>query len=350
MTHVEAVDVLIVGGGATGAGIVRDLSRRGLRCLLVEKGDLGTGTSGRYHGLLHSGGRYVVRDAPAARECIAENRILRRIAPACIEDTGGWFVTTPDDPEDYAALFAAACAEAHVPCDEVPVGDLLRREPALNPAIRRAFRVPDASLEPWQLIEANVADARARGATIRPYHRVVSMERAGEEITTVDVVDERSGTVTRIAPQAVVSASGAWAGIVAEMAGVELRMSPGKGTMLIFNQRMTDTVVNRCHPPGDGDIMVPVHSVAILGTTEMTVDDPDVYGIGRHEVEDLLIEGTKLFPDLRRMRLLRAMPGSGRSTPSQNRRLQRTMSPSSPMTVGARRGRTSSSTTPSGTE
>ena len=98
-----------------------------MRCLLVEKGDLGTGTSGRYHGLLHSGGRYVVEDAVAARECIAENRIvLRRIAPACIEDTGGWFVSTPDDPEDYADRFAAACAAAGVPCDEVAVAELLR--------------------------------------------------------------------------------------------------------------------------------------------------------------------------------------------------------------------------------
>ena len=309
MTAVHAVDVLIVGGGATGAGIVRDLARRGLRCLLVEKGDLGTGTSGRYHGLLHSGGRYVVEDAAAARECIAENVVLRRIAPACIEDTGGWFVSTPDDPEDYADRFAAACATAGVPCDEVPVAELLRRERALNPAIRRAFRVPDASLEPWELIEANVADARARGSEVRPYHRVVAMDRVGDEIATVDVVDERSGTVTRIAPRAVVLAAGAWAGLVAALAGVQLAMSPGKGTMLVFNQRMTDTVVNRCHPPDDGDIMVPVHSVAILGTTELTVDDPDVYGIGRDEVELLMIEGTKLFPDLRRMRPLRAYAG-----------------------------------------
>jgi glycerol-3-phosphate dehydrogenase len=309
MTAVEAVDVLVVGGGATGAGTLRDLARRGLRCLLVEKSDLGTGTSGRYHGLLHSGGRYVVEDAPAARECIAENRVLRRIAPACIEDTGGWFVATPDDPLDYAERFAAACVASGVPCEEVPVADLLRREPALNPAIRRAFRVPDASLEPWQLIEANIADARAHGSEVRPYHRIVAMERAGEEIATVDIVDERSGTVTRVAPRAVVSAAGAWAGIVAGMAGVQLAMSPGKGTMLVFNQRMTDTVVNRCHPPDDGDIMVPVHSVAILGTTEMTVDDPDVYGIGRDEVELLMVEGTKLFPDLRRMRLLRAYAG-----------------------------------------
>ena len=72
-----------------------------MRCLLIDKGDLGSGTSGRYHGLLHSGGRYVSRDPQAARECIRENLRSARIAPACIEDTGGLFVATPDDPDDY---------------------------------------------------------------------------------------------------------------------------------------------------------------------------------------------------------------------------------------------------------
>jgi glycerol-3-phosphate dehydrogenase len=302
-------DVLIIGGGATGAGLVRDLARRGLRCLLVEKSDLGTGTTGRYHGLLHSGGRYVVKDPIAARECIEENVVLRRIAPACIEDTGGWFVATPADPEDYADGFQAACDVAGVPCEEAPVPDLLRREPALNPAISRAFRVPDASLEPWQLIDGNVTDARSRGAQVLAYHEVVAMRRSGGRILGVDLADVRNGSVVRVAPRFVVSAAGAWAGRVAGLAGIELAMLPGKGTMLIFNQRMTDTVVNRLHPPGDGDIMVPVHSVAILGTTEMTVDDPDRYSIGRDEVAALLDEGLQLFPDLRRMRLLRAYAG-----------------------------------------
>ena len=309
MTRPLSVDALVVGGGATGAGLLRDLARRGLHALLVEKGDLGSGTSGRYHGLLHSGGRYVVEDAAAARECIAENRVLRRIAPACIEDTGGYFVATPDDPDDYLERFAGACEAAGVPCDDVPVARLLAREPALNSAIRRAFRVPDASLEPWQLIEANIVDARSRGADAWPYHRVVAMNRSGGRILGVDVVDERSGSVTTVLPRIVVSAAGAWAGRVAALAGVRLAMTPGKGTMLVFNQRMTDTVINRCHKPDDGDIMVPVHSVAILGTTEQNVEDPDVYGIGRDEVALLMVEGAKLFPDLPRMRLLRAYAG-----------------------------------------
>jgi glycerol-3-phosphate dehydrogenase len=309
MTATLTTDVLIIGGGATGAGLVRDLARRGLRCLLVEKGDLGTGTSGRYHGLLHSGGRYVVKDPIAARECIDENRIVRRIAPACVEDTGGYFVATPDDPDDYLEGFAAACAAARVPADEVPVAELLAREPALNPGIRRAFRVPDAALEPWQLIDANVVDARSRAAVIEPYHQVVAMQRSGGRIIGVDVVDVRSGSITRVAPRIVASAAGAWAGRIAGLAGAQLAMSPGKGTMLIFNQRMTDTVINRLHKSADGDIMVPVHSVAILGTTEMEVPDPDHYGIGREEVALLLNEGEKLFPDIRRMRLLRAYAG-----------------------------------------
>lgn len=90
-------DVLVIGGGATGAGVLRDLALRGIRCALVEKGDLTHGTTGRYHGLLHSGARYVVKDPQSAEECARENEILRKIIPHCIEETGGLFVVIPAD-------------------------------------------------------------------------------------------------------------------------------------------------------------------------------------------------------------------------------------------------------------
>src|SRR3712207_7862934 len=65
-----------------------------------ERRDLADGTTGRFHGLLHSGARYAVKDPSAATECIEENRIVRRIAADCVEDTGGLFVATPwDDPD-----------------------------------------------------------------------------------------------------------------------------------------------------------------------------------------------------------------------------------------------------------
>jgi glycerol-3-phosphate dehydrogenase len=305
----HTVDVLVIGGGATGAGVLRDLARRGLKSLLVERSDFGTGTTGRYHGLLHSGGRYVGKDKVAARECIVENRVLRRIAPASVEDTGGYFVATPDDPDDYVEAFAENCNLSGVDCDEVKVPDLLAKEPALNPRIRRAFRVPHGSVEPWQLIESTVKDARLHGSEALSYQRVIGMELGDGRIVAVTVRDERTGTVSRVWTSFVISASGAWAGQIAALAGVSVEMTPGKGTMLIYNHRMTDAVINRCHRSADGDIMVPVHTVAILGTTDIKVPDPDAYEITKDEVARLVSEGAKMFPDLPRMRILRAYAG-----------------------------------------
>lgn len=309
MTVPHTADVLVIGGGATGAGVLRDLARRGLRGLLVERGDFGTGTTGRYHGLLHSGGRYVQKDQLAARECIEENRILRRIAPASIEDTGGFFVATPDDPDDYVLAFAENCAMSGVDCEEVNVATLLEKEPALNRRIRRAFRVPDGSIEPWQLIEATLADARLHGSEALSYQRVVGFDVVGGRIVAATLRNERDGTMSKVWVQFVVSASGAWAGKIAALANVDVEMTPGKGTMLIYNHRMTDAVINRCHKSSDGDIMVPVHTVAILGTTDIKVPDPDEYEITREEVARLVDEGAKLFPELPRMRILRAYAG-----------------------------------------
>ena len=130
-------EVLIIGGGATGAGISRDLALRGIPSLLVEKDDFTSGASGRNQGLLHSGARYAVNDPEAARECITENRILRRIAPHCIEDTGGLFVSLPEDGPEYRATFIRACGEAGI--DTLPLSprEALSMEPKLNPSAHR---------------------------------------------------------------------------------------------------------------------------------------------------------------------------------------------------------------------
>ena len=136
--------MLVVGGGSTGAGVVRDAAMRGFSAILVERGDLAAGTTGRFHGLLHSGGRYAVTDPVAARECVAENAILRRTAADCIEDTGGLFVTTKWDDPAFGDEFAEGCRETGVPLEEIPVPQALRLESRLDPTISRAFTVPDA--------------------------------------------------------------------------------------------------------------------------------------------------------------------------------------------------------------
>src|SRR5512139_2314242 len=150
----QPFDVLVIGGGVTGGGTALDLALRGLHVALVERADLTDGTSGRYHGLLHSGGRYAVRDPESARECIEENRILRRVVPHAIEDTGGFFITTPHDDPDFADKWLAACHACDIEAEEISIATLLAEEPALNPATTRAFRVPDASCDSFDVLTA----------------------------------------------------------------------------------------------------------------------------------------------------------------------------------------------------
>jgi glycerol-3-phosphate dehydrogenase len=237
--------------------------------------------------------------------------VLRRIAPATIEPTGGYFVATPDDPDDYLDRFPAACAASGIEAEPIQLDALFRAEPLLSRQIRAAYRVPDASLEPWELVDANLASAREHGADAWRYHEVIGFERAPEgALTAVRVRDTRAGEERTVACRAVVSAAGAWAGKIAALAGAHLDMSPGKGSMLILNRRLTTAVVNRLAPPGDGDILVPVHTVCILGTTDITVPDPDDVHVTRPEVEALLADGERLVPGISGARVLRAYAGS----------------------------------------
>jgi glycerol-3-phosphate dehydrogenase len=255
-------DVLVIGGGATGAGVAWDAALRGLDVVLVDRRDLGEGTSGRFHGLLHSGGRYAVKDPRAAEECVAENRILRRVAAGCIEDTGGLFVTTPWDDPDYADRFAQGCADTGVDCEEIPAAQALRDEPRLNPGISRAFRVPDGSIEVWRTIWALGHGAQQHGARILPYHEVVDVHRDGNSVTGARAREARTGEEIEIQARLPINTAGAWAGRVADLAGIEgVRVLPGRGIMIAMNHRLVNTVINRCQLPTDGDIIVPIQTV-----------------------------------------------------------------------------------------
>jgi len=302
-------DIIIIGGGATGGGTALDLALRGLRVALVERADLTDGTSGRYHGLLHSGGRYAVRDPESARECIEENRILRKIVPHAIEDTGGFFVTTPDDDPTYADKWLQACYACDIEAAEISVAQMLREEPALNPAITRAFRVPDASCDGFDLLTALAAAIQAQRGTVLTYHEVVGLVVAAGRVVGADVRNKRTGDARRLSAPLVVNAAGAWAGQIAGMAGCPVTVRPSKGTMVAMAYRFVNTIINRCHLPGDGDILVPVGTVAVIGTTSVNVPDPNDTSIQAWEVRKMLEEGEKMVPGFSQVRALRAWAG-----------------------------------------
>jgi glycerol-3-phosphate dehydrogenase len=301
-------EVLVIGGGSTGVGVARDAAMRGFSTVLVERGDLATGTTGRFHGLLHSGGRYAVKDPQAARECIAENVVLRRIAADCIEDTGGLFVTTPIDDPGYADRFVAGCQDTGIPVEEIAVAETLRREPRLNPRITRAFVVPDGTADAWKTVWSCARSATEHGATILPYHEVIAVTRDGDQVTGIIARGPDGGQV-QIRAQVTVNASGAWAGRIAAMADCRVQISPGKGIMLATNHRLVQTVVNRCEMPADGDILVPIRTVSVIGTTDVSVADPDDWAITRAEIDQMLQAGENLVPGFTASRALRVWGG-----------------------------------------
>ena len=305
-----STEVLVIGGGATGAGVAWDAALRGFDVVLVDRADLAEGTSGRFHGLLHSGGRYVVKDPVAADECVAENAILRRVIPDCIEDTGGLFVTTPDDDPAYGDQFLEGCQRAGLPAEEIGVGDALRMEPRLNPGIKRAFTVPDASIDAWKTVWSLARGAAHHGARVLTYHAVVALHKDGDTVTGARVRNELSGEELDIEAGFTLNASGAWAAQIVKLAGIEgIGVIPGKGIMIAMNHRLVNTVINRCTMPADGDILVPIRTVSVIGTTDMRAADPDELPVTQEEVDQMLDDGERLVPGLLQARALRVWAG-----------------------------------------
>ncbi len=306
-----AVDVVVIGGGSTGAGVVRDVAMRGYSTVLLERADLGQGTTGRFHGLLHSGGRYVVSDPLSATECAQENAILTRIQANAVETTGGYFVTGPDDDPTFADKFLEGAKATGVPAQEINVAEALRNEPRLNPRIQRAIEVQDGSVDGWQLVWGAANSAKAYGAEILTYHRVTKIDTAESRVTAVHCTDLKNGEDVVIDCNFVLNCAGPWAGQIAAMAGAHpVDVIPGRGIMIAMNHRLVNRVVNRCIHPADGDILVPVHTVSIIGTTDVKVDDPDNLAIEHNEVQQMLDAGEVLVPGFRQSRALHAWAGA----------------------------------------
>ena len=307
----KQADVIIIGGGATGAGVARDCALRGIKALLLERGDIATGATGRNHGLLHSGARYAVTDRESAEECIKENMILRRIASHCVEETDGLFLSLPEDGLEFQSKFIEACRTAGIRADAIDPKEALRLEPSANPAMIGAVRVPDGAVDPFRLTMANLIDAKAHGAEVLTYHKVTELIREQDRIVGVKAIDCRSGEKKEFRAAIVVNAGGIWGHDLAAMAGVTVKMLPAKGSLLIFGHRVNNIVLNRCRKPADADILVPGDTISLIGTTSSKVpfDEVDNMYVTADEVDLLLREGTKLAPSLAHTRILRAYAG-----------------------------------------
>ncbi len=304
-------DVIVIGGGITGAGTARDCSIRGLKVLLIERNDIADGATGRNHGLLHSGARYAVTDRESAAECIRENMILKRIANHCVDDTTGFFITLPQDDLGYQASFVKACLDAGIKAEIIDPVEAKRLEPSVNPEIIGAVRVPDGAVDPFRLCSSNIIDAKLHGAKVLVYTAVSRILTENGKATGVETINKRTGEKATYRSRMIVNAAGIWGHSIASLAGININMFPAKGALLIFAHRVNGIVLNRCRKPSNADILVPGDTVSVIGTTSTRVsyEECDDMHVTPEEVSLLLSEGAKLAPCLSETRILRAYAG-----------------------------------------
>jgi glycerol-3-phosphate dehydrogenase len=288
--------VLIIGGGGTGGALAHDLALRGLRVTLVERGEVTSGTTGRHHGLLHSGGRYAVKDRESAVECIEENRILRRICPESLECNDGLFVAIEEEDLEYLEPFLEGCAACGIPAERLTPEQALRLEPDLSPRVRAAVRVPDGAMDAMRMPLRFFATARRNGARISPYMEVIGLEMHDHRVLGATVRDHVTGREGVISADVVVNATGPWSERIAGMAGVDVPIRPSPGVLLALRGRLCNMVVNRLHPAGDGDIVVPMRGLSVVGTSSWVADDPDDLDVPQDHVIRMYTEGAKLIP------------------------------------------------------
>ena len=301
--------VLIIGAGATGTGLARDLALRGIQCIVAEKGDINAGASGSNHGLLHSGARYVSTDPTVTKECREESDILKRFAPHCIENTGGLFVAVEGDDEKYVANFPNLCSKCSIPVRSLDIKDARELEPALSKNLIAAYAVDDATIDPFKLSLENIFQAQQLGTTLLCHNKVVGFKKSGNRIQAAYLRNIKTGDEIIVEAEQVVNAAGVWVGEVAALVGISIDMLYSKGSLLVTDNRLTKRVINRLRRPSDGDILVPGNTVSILGTTSVRIESLNEVHPTIEEVDLIVNEGTTMIPVLETTRYIRAYAG-----------------------------------------
>jgi len=292
---------IVIGAGFTGVAVAYDLTQRGFDVKVLERGPLVNGTSGRTHGLLHSGARYAVDDQESAIECIDENLILRKIVPQVIEPNGGLFVGLDESDLAYRDAFIKGCEDCHIPIEELSPQQALTMEPQLNPKLRTAFVVPDGTFDPLRLAMAFAASANFYGAEFYLFSEVDNFILDGlGHVKGVRYKDRSANQPKEMFADIVINAAGVWAGeVLGKVGNIHLPIKPTPGVMVAYDQRLCHRVINRLNEPGDGDIIVPQRKMITVGTTSFAAEDLDYIPVYADQVKLMFDRGCELIPAIK---------------------------------------------------
>ena len=328
----EPLDVLIIGGGIVGAGLVRDLALNGgIKVGLIEQGDFANGTSSATSQLVHGGFRYLLRrDIDLVKKSRKEREILRRIAPNLVKPMPIALLNYKGDPYPltgiqlaahyYNRLFKADAAEK-----TVVIRDVQKVRRLVGPVAERTLRgcvlLWDSTVDDARLTLATLKDAHCHGAIIANYVRFLDFVKcsgtvAGNRVSRITAEDVISGQCFEITARKIVAATGPWSDEI-------WSKDPSYDAvprLLTKNAKGVHLVVPRCGKQHDSEaygliactrsekqrkrnprvifILPGAHNTSIVGTTETTPQE-ELASVrpSADEAAYLLSETQRIFPD-----------------------------------------------------
>ena len=313
-------DVIITGAGINGAGIARDAAMRGLKVLLIDKGDMASGTSSASTRLIHGGLRYLEHfEFGLVRESLRERETLLRIAPHLVRPLPITIPIYKQSTRGRTTIRAAMIAY-----DLLSMGKSLPRHrmysraqtleqsPGLNAdGLLGSAQYFDAQVEfAERLVVENVLDARARGAQVFTYAPVTKLLVENGAVSGVQFISENTIHVAR--SRVVINAAGPWVDQLLERAPVEsVRLIGGtKGSHIVvgpFLGASKSAIYLEAQSDRRPFFIIPWNGNYLIGTTDVRFEeDPDQVHTELWEIDYLLAETNRAFPnaELTRERIL----------------------------------------------
>jgi glycerol-3-phosphate dehydrogenase len=310
----QPADLLVIGGGITGAGVARDAAMRGFRTVLVDQHDFGSGTSSRSSRLVHGGLRYLeTGDLRLVLEANRERRVLLKIAPHLVWPLPFVF---PVHRGDRVPLWRLALGmwlyDALALFRNVRMHRMLGKRALLEaePMIRErgllgGARFYDAQCDDARLTLATIRSAVHHGALVANYTAVRALERTAGRVVGAHLEDRLTGAQAAIRASVVVNASGPWADRVRllEDSGAAPLLQPTKGVHIVVERSRLDHRDGIVFTsPIDGRVLfiLPWNDLSYIGTTDTdTTEDPDALSVGTDDMVYLLRSANAQFPNAR---------------------------------------------------
>ncbi|HSS62368.1 MAG TPA: glycerol-3-phosphate dehydrogenase/oxidase [Candidatus Limnocylindrales bacterium] len=316
MAAPSAYDVVVIGGGVTGAGVARDLSLRGVSVLLLEKGDWGAGTTGSSSWMIHGGPRYLEFDWNTTRLSTQDAGYIVTIARNLVYRVPFLIPVLPHDKNNIERMETAMevydrfqpLKHAH-PHRRLTPEEARQAEPGLAEDIIGAVTMEEWGVDPHRLVFVNVQDAVAHGGRALNHTRVTELIRDGGKVIGVRYRAE-DGSHSEARARVVVNATGPWSPDVAAMAGVRVELRPAKGIHIVYPHRISNFSISAESIDGRDLLMVAHAGFTLLGTT-----DDDFYGdldsveVLEDEVDYLLQAFQRVFPAIHDYRPVRTTTG-----------------------------------------